>query len=141
MRIAFLCELAVKAIQVFSISMVLSLNCFYSIFAKKHDSHSHLKCIKILLEIFGTFWNLLEMGERIQFWNWVNFYDLPSWHEWIFARIFVPFPSSLESNFSLMLRLLFHFWGQHQVIHFFQLLFRWHGWHPARLVFWCHFLR
>ena len=44
--IAFLCENAVEAIQVSSISMVLSLNGFYSIFAKKCNSHGHLKCIK-----------------------------------------------------------------------------------------------
>ena len=28
------------------ISMILSLNCFYSIFAKKRNSHGHFKCIK-----------------------------------------------------------------------------------------------
>ena len=44
--IAFLCENAVEAIQISSISMILSLNCFYSIYAKKRNSHGHLKCIK-----------------------------------------------------------------------------------------------
>ena len=28
------------------ISMVLNLNCFYKIFARKHNSHSHFKCRK-----------------------------------------------------------------------------------------------
>jgi hypothetical protein len=44
--IAFLCENAVEAIQVSSISMVLSLNGFYSIFAKKRNSQGHFKCMK-----------------------------------------------------------------------------------------------
>ena len=46
--IAFLCENAVEAIQISSISMILSLNGFYSIYAKKRDSHGPLKCIKML---------------------------------------------------------------------------------------------
>ena len=45
--IAFLCENAVEAIQISSISMILSLNCFYIILAKKRNRHGHFKCIKI----------------------------------------------------------------------------------------------
>ena len=37
------CENAVEAYS--SISMILSLNCFYSIFTKKRNSHGHFKCI------------------------------------------------------------------------------------------------
>ena len=44
--IVFLCENAVEAIQISSISMILSLNCFYSIFAKKRNRNGHFKCIK-----------------------------------------------------------------------------------------------
>ena len=47
MAIAFLCENAVEAIQISSISMILSLNCFYSIFTEKRNSHGHFKWIKI----------------------------------------------------------------------------------------------
>ena len=49
--IAFLCENAVEAFEISSNSMILSLNCFYSIFAKKFNSHSHFKCIKLYLEV------------------------------------------------------------------------------------------
>ena len=44
--ILFLCGNAVKAIQIYFISMILNLNGFYSIFTKKCNSHGHLKCIK-----------------------------------------------------------------------------------------------
>ena len=44
--IAFFCLNAVEAIQFSCISMILNLNGFYSIYAKKCDSHSHLKCIR-----------------------------------------------------------------------------------------------
>ena len=44
--IAFLCENAVEAIQISFISMILNLNGFYSIFAKKCNSHGHFKYIK-----------------------------------------------------------------------------------------------
>ena len=46
--IVFLCENAVEAIQISCISMILNLNGFYSIYAKKHDSHGQFKCIKNL---------------------------------------------------------------------------------------------
>jgi hypothetical protein len=46
--IAFFCINAVEAIQISCISMILNLNGFYSIYAKKRDSHGHLKCIKKL---------------------------------------------------------------------------------------------
>ena len=32
--------------NVLFISMIFNLNCFYSIFAKKRNSHGHFKCIK-----------------------------------------------------------------------------------------------
>ena len=41
MAIAFLCKNAVEAIQISFISMILSH--FYSILAKKRNSHGHLK--------------------------------------------------------------------------------------------------
>ena len=44
----FLCENAVEAIQISCISMILSLNGFYSIYAKKRDSNGQFKCIKKL---------------------------------------------------------------------------------------------
>ena len=47
--IVFLCENAVEAIQISSFSMILSLNCFYSIFTEKLNSHGHFKCIKMQL--------------------------------------------------------------------------------------------
>ena len=53
LAIALLCENAVEAINFFSISMILSLNCFYSILAKKCNSHGHFKCIKMLKLIHG----------------------------------------------------------------------------------------
>ena len=46
--IAFLCENAVEAIQISFISIILNLNGFYRIYAKKRDSHGPLKCIKKL---------------------------------------------------------------------------------------------
>ena len=46
MPIAFLCENAVEAIEIFCISMILSLNGFYSNIPKKRNRHSHFKCIK-----------------------------------------------------------------------------------------------
>jgi hypothetical protein len=45
--IAFLCEIAVEAIQISFISMILNLNGFYSSFAKKRNSHGHFKYIKM----------------------------------------------------------------------------------------------
>jgi hypothetical protein len=45
--IAFLCENAVEAIQISFISMILNLNCFYSIFAMKSNSYGHFKYIKM----------------------------------------------------------------------------------------------
>ena len=44
--IAILCENAVEAISISSISMILSLNCSHSIFTKKRNSHGLFKCIK-----------------------------------------------------------------------------------------------
>ena len=46
--IAFFCVNAVEAIWISCISMILTLNGFYSIYVKKRDSHGHLKCIKKL---------------------------------------------------------------------------------------------
>ena len=45
--IVFLCKNAVESVQISSISMILSLNCFYSIFTEKRNSHGHFKCIKM----------------------------------------------------------------------------------------------
>ena len=42
----FFCVNAVEAIQFSCISLILNLNGFYSIYAKKRDSHGHLECIK-----------------------------------------------------------------------------------------------
>jgi hypothetical protein len=41
--IGFLFEIAVETIQISSIFMILSFNCFYSIFTEKRSSHSHFK--------------------------------------------------------------------------------------------------
>ena len=46
--IASLRGFAVEAIKFSCISMILNLNGFYSIYAKKRDSHGPLKCIKKL---------------------------------------------------------------------------------------------
>ena len=46
--IAFLWDIAVEAIKVQNNRKTRNLNCFYSIYAKKRDSHGHLKCIKKL---------------------------------------------------------------------------------------------
>ena len=43
--IAFLCENAVEAIQAQNHRNRRNSNCFYSIFAKKCNSHCHFKCI------------------------------------------------------------------------------------------------
>ena len=48
MAIASLRGFAVDAIKISCKSMILTLNGFYSIYAKKRDSHGHLKCIKKL---------------------------------------------------------------------------------------------
>ena len=53
--IAFFCENAAEAIEISSISMILSLNCFYSIFAKKCKSHGYFKCIKKYKIILRSF--------------------------------------------------------------------------------------
>ena len=45
--IAFLCENAVEAVQISSISMMLSLNCFNSIFTVKRNSHGHKNALII----------------------------------------------------------------------------------------------
>ena len=44
--IAFLCENSVEAIQAQNHRDRRNLNCFYSIFTKKHNSHNHSKYIK-----------------------------------------------------------------------------------------------
>ena len=48
MAIASLRGFAVDAIKISCKSMILTLNGFYSMYAKNRDSHGHLKCIKKL---------------------------------------------------------------------------------------------
>ena len=68
--IVFLCENAVEAVQISSISMILSLNCFYSIFTVKRNSHGHKialitrwfnikSCYYCYYVVFYLFWIIL----------------------------------------------------------------------------------
>ena len=59
--IVFLCENAVEAIHISSISMILNLNCSYSIFTKKRNSHGHFKHIKNIKLYLGIVVSVLSL--------------------------------------------------------------------------------
>ena len=65
--IVLLCENAVEAIQISSISIILSLNCFCSIFVKKRNSHGHFKCIKMHYLIHNSMLEVANMLCSIYF--------------------------------------------------------------------------